>query len=520
MKLILIEDEPDSLDGMRTAVETIQDYKFKVFTSNLAEEALRIIEDERPDLIVTDIALPGKTGLDLAESVVGPEYHPEIIIVSGYNDFEYARRGIRLGAVDYLLKPYRTEEFIEKIRKTLGRIEEAKMREFELRTQQTFARIGTRSMRDEYLLDLCLKPTMLEEHLYHRLLLWKLEWLANQSYTILVMDTKGFPDGKPSGTAFALQTFAIGNIVQEIIEKVTPSILFKDAKHRWVLITGTNDTESLADELERQVARYQKIDLAIGSSTQKSKFEHIHEAYQEALAIFRIHSLSEENVSIREEIQAPESSQASWSPEFMSACISGEDQEMIRRGVHAFLLDVLRRGATESREDITRNILNYISEIHLQLSKSTATELEEIPISVWERIDACRTLEEYESVLGEYLSGLSREHAAPRLNAIIERAVRMIGERYADENLTLSSLAEELSIHPVWLSQSFKKETGKTYMDYLTDTRIERAKQLLRDSNLKIYEIAEAVGYRDLQHFGHLFKKRTGQTPKEYRYGK
>ncbi len=516
MKLMLIEDEPESLSGMRTAVETIQDYRFIVLTSNHGEEALRIIEDERPDLIVTDIGLPGMTGLDLAESVIGSGYHPEIIIVSGYNDFEYARRGIRIGAIDYLLKPYRTEDFIDKIRKALGRIEEEKLKKLQLKNQETFAQIGTRSMRDEYLVDLCLKPTMLEEHLYHRLLLWKLEWLANQSYTLLVLDTKGYPDGKPPGTAYSLQTFAIGNIVQETIEPITPSILFKDPKHRWVLIAGIPDTQSLCGELARQVARYHKIDVAIGASARKAKFEQIHEAYMEALAAFRIDSLSEESVPVREENRESEL----WSSELMFEWIRDHNQEMIVQGVHSFLLDVLRRDSTESREDITRNILNFISEIHLLLSKSLSSELEEIPIRVWENIDACRTLEEYESVLSCYLSDLSRKNAAPRMNAIIERAICMIEEKFADENLTLSTLAEELSIHPVWLSQSFKKETGKTYMDYLTDTRIDRAKQLLRNSNLKIYEIAEAVGYRDLQYFGHLFKKRTGQTPKEYRYGK
>ncbi|MFX8098759.1 helix-turn-helix transcriptional regulator, partial [Acinetobacter baumannii] len=77
-----------------------------------------------------------------------------------------------------------------------------------------------------------------------------------------------------------------------------------------------------------------------------------------------------------------------------------------------------------------------------------------------------------------------------------------------------------LSIHPVWLSQLFKKETGQTYLDYLTNARIKRAKQLLRETSMKIYEIAENIGYRDLKHFGHLFKKRTGRTPKEYRFGK
>jgi two-component system response regulator YesN len=519
LKVILIEDEPDSLDGMKTAVESIQEYEFELYTSGHADEALQLIEAERPDLIVTDIMLPGMTGLDLAERIVEPGYQPQVIVVSGYNDFEYARRSIRIGAADYLLKPYRTDEFVEKIRRSMSRIQEDNARKLEFRNQLSYAEIGTRSMRDEYLVDLCLKPTVLEEHLYHRLRLWGLEWLADGSYSVILMDTKGYPEGKPPGRDSALQTFAIGNIVREAMEEILPSILFKDPKHRWVLIMGSEDTEAMVSLLNGHVTRFHKIDLAIGRSSRKSAFEQIHTAYQEALTAFRIHSISADSESA-EQLREEQTGEASWSPELMSAYIGSSDQDMIRQGVRGFLLDVLRRDATESREDITRGVLHYISLIHLELSKSMTSELEEIPITVWEKIDACQTLEEYEAVLGQYLVDLSKDNSAPRTNSIIERALRLIGERFADENLTLSLLAMELSIHPVWLSQSFKKETGKTYLDYVTDTRIESAKQLLRGTSQKIYEIAENVGYRDLQHFGHLFKKRTGQTPKEFRYGK
>jgi two-component system response regulator YesN len=97
--------------------------------------------------------------------------------------------------------------------------------------------------------------------------------------------------------------------------------------------------------------------------------------------------------------------------------------------------------------------------------------------------------------------------------------MQLISARFK-EDLTLQIVADELSLHPVWLSQIIKKETGQTYLDHLTERRIERARELLRDTNLKIYEIAEQVGYHDLQHFGQIFKRRSGQTPKEYRYGK
>jgi two-component system response regulator YesN len=518
LKLMLIEDEPDSLLGMKRVVESIE-MEFTLLTSNHAEEALHIIQDESPELIVTDIMLPGMTGLDLVERFVHADYRPKVIIVSGYNDFEYARRSIQIGAVDYLVKPFETDEFKQKIEKSLLLIREEKAQLLEQKQQQTFAEIGNRSMRDEYLIDFCLRPAPLEEHLYHRLCLWEIEWLANKTYRLLVMDTKGYPDGKPVGGPYALQTFAIGNIVRELIGDQFPSILFKDPKNRWIVLTGIADTDSLSRKIADYVAKFHKIPLSLGVSPLKSAFGQIHTAYQEALTAFRIQSLSTESPYPDETRTGGDISGHCSSPVEIAALICSKEAALIEQGARSFIRHMLLHEGTEKREDIIRSILTYLSHIHVSLSETASRELEEIPIRVWESFDACQTLEDYEVALGGYLNDLADTIVPPKTNAMIERAVQMISERYR-QDLSLQMIADELSIHPVWLSQLFKKEMGQTYMDYLSETRIEHAKGLLRETSMKVYEIAESAGYRDLQHFGATFKKRTGQTPKEYRCGK
>ena len=518
MKLILIEDEPESLMGMKKAVESI-DLEFQVYTSNHAGEALHIIQKQRPELVVTDIMLPDMTGLDLVESVTSAEYRPKVIIVSGYNDFEYARRSIRVGAVDYLLKPFSTDDFTEKVRKTLISIQNRNLHALEANRQKAYAEIGHRSIRDDYLTDFCLKRTVLEEHLYQRLRLWEIEWLANQPFSLLVLDTKGYPDGKPLGREFSLQTFAIGNIVQELIHDYSPSVHFKDPQNRWVILTGAEDVEGLSRTIIHAVQRYQKIPLALGASSRMAAFEDIHAAYTEALKAFRVHSLSDDPQFFYIAESADSLPEDSSSPNVMSSVILQGEELMIQRGVRHFIRHTVLSDGTVTREDMIRQMLTYLSDIHVCLSEATSGELKEIPMSVWEALDDCKTLEEFESVFSEYLVNLSREVSATRTNAMIERALQIISERYM-EDLTLQTIADELSLHPVWLSKLFKKETGQTYLDHLTEVRIERAKVLLRETSLKIYEIAESVGYHDLQHFGNLFKKRTGRTPKEYRYGK
>jgi YesN/AraC family two-component response regulator len=515
LKLIIIEDEPESLLGMKKAVETI-DMEFTLLTSNNGEKALSIIQEEWPELIITDIMLPYMTGLELVEQVTNEDYKPQVIVVSGFNDFEYARRSIQVGAVDYLLKPFSTDEFTDKIRKALVTIREEQIY---FRESNKKAEIGIRSMRDDYLTNFCLKETPLEEHLYQRLCLWKIEWLANQTYSLLVMDTKGNPDGKPLGHAYSLETFAIGNIVHELLQDYAPSILFKDPQNRWVLLTGVEDVQELSEKIVVGLKRYQKLSLGVGISSRMPAFEYIHQAYAEAMKAFRLSALSDSSDYFYQENDDIYRSDETSSPSDMAASMLDKNEEKIYEGVQYFIRRTMMSEGTLRREDITRKILNYLSKVHICLSEATSKELEEIPMKVWEAFDEYKTLEECEYALGQYLVTLSKELTPQKSNSLVERALQIISIRYK-EDLTLQVIADELLMHPVWLSQLIKKETGLTFLSHLTDRRMEQVKVLLRETSLKVYEIAESVGYQDLQHFGNVFKKRTGQTPKEYRYGK
>ncbi|QCS53871.1 response regulator [Priestia flexa] len=516
LRLLLIEDEPDSLIGMKNAIDSLYNVEVELHTSNNAEDAREVIFKHYPELIITDIMLPGISGLDLIEEVVNRDYQPKVIIVSGFGNFEYARRSIHFGAVDYLLKPYSTKEFTEKVDRTLSLIKEEKKQLQYTEQQKSFAEIGTRSMRDNDLVEFCLKRTPLEEHLYHRLCLWNIDWLANKSYSLLIFDVKGYPDGKLYTEENQLKTFAIGNIMQDVIRDHIHSLLFKDPKNRWVLLTTIEDTEEIARSIHKKVKAYQKIELAIGISTKVSSLEEMHAAYSSALKEFQINSLtnSEDYVKSHHLISTDFTT-----ANHLASLVINKDEECIRQVVKVFFQEVILIDGLESRDDITRKTLNYLSQILASISEQTLKELKEIPMSVWEKVDECTTLEEYEKVLSEYLTSVGHAVSTHGTNSIIERAIRIIHSSYM-EDLSLQMIADELSLHPVWLSQLFKKETGQTYMDFLTETRINKAKTLLRETSMKVYEIAESVGYQNLQHFGTIFKKRTSQTPKEYRYGK
>lgn len=518
MHMMLIEDEPDALAGMTRIAAGLNLPDLTLHTADNAESALPLIHAFQPELIVTDIMLPRMTGLELIESVVDEGgYKPKVIVVSGFNDFEYARQSIRLGAFDYLLKPFRTEDFKARIEKAIGLVLAEKKLAAENSKQQSLAERGNHAMRDEYLIEFCTRPTSLEEHLYQRLRLWQIAWLAEAPYTVMLMDVKGYPDGKPLHRDHALQTFAIGNIVSELAEARSSSVLLKDPKNRWMLITASDQPEQMAKEAVASVGSYQRITLAVGISAKMQRFDQLHEAYAQAQRAFQIHSLSDEAPMHYESPAASAAAAANSIPEAIGALIVRGDKETLKDAVSAYFRQAVLQGANSyGHEEVVRILLGFLSRIHLALKDAEGWQLEEVPMRVWEELDACRTLDQYSNVLVQYVLNLCRKTTQ---NAVIARAIRIISEHYA-EDLTLQTIADRLSMHPVWLSQSFKRETGQTYMDFLTETRLAHARRLLTESSMKIYEIAEAVGYRDLQHFGSVFKKRVGLTPKEFRYGK
>ena len=331
MIILLVEDEPHSMNGMKSAIEQI-DLPFDLLTSDNGEQAAHMIQADRPDLIVTDIMLPDMTGLDVLEQNVGPEYRPKIIVVSGFGEFEYAQKSISLGVVDYFLKPFSTPDFIDKIRGSLLSVMEEREKARQMNEQQSYAVIGNRYMRDTYLVDFCLKPTPLKEHIYEKLRYWNMEWLANRHYTVIVYDQKEHLDGKPLTSDTEVRTFAIGNLLQELIEAYPFTILFKDPKNRWVMITGDDQAETLTNHMIRQVKTYTRIDLVAGISPRMDAFEAIHAAYNDGLKACRLHSLS-----IGNEASRPDRDERAafdhFSPKRMVELIMGNEEGLLTEAV-------------------------------------------------------------------------------------------------------------------------------------------------------------------------------------------
>nr|WP_275983957.1 response regulator [Paenibacillus hamazuiensis] len=524
VNIIVVEDEVDILKGIVEAAQMSGLPFERILAAHSAEEGLEMIAEHHPEIILTDILLPEMTGLDMLEAVRAAGYRPKVIVISSYNNFAYAQRSLQLGAVDYILKPVRKEELIEKIAAVYDMVQKERASMEQLRHQTDYARLGAEALKERFVLGLCLQKTALQEHIHHRLQVWNLHWLETHSYVVISLSLNKESLRGKRDQDINLALFAIGNIAEEVLAGYQPSVMIRSIHHDWVIITAWEEERSIAQDIYERVVKFQRIHPAIGISDKMHSFQGISEAYEQAQKALKVSLLD----SKRRIVGYPEIADRSGvgsihhlSERVADSVLEGSSEEVgrwLEEAVHHFMLDA----DVNKPGDLSVKCFEWILEVHGCLAEKVDMDVSHFPLELWEKAERCETPDDLRQLLQEHLSELMKlahQHQPGVHNFNIDKAKRIIEEKYG-QAITLQSVADELDIHPVWLSKLFKKETGQTFLDYLTGVRIEKAKTMLRDTNMKIYEIAEKIGYQEIQYFGKLFKKRTNMTPKEYRYGK
>lgn len=517
MDILIIEDELAVLNGMHSAVQSLGGRVGRIFAIGDAEAAAELIAEHRPEIIVTDIVLPQMSGLDLLEQIMDESYQPKVIVVSGYNDFAYAQRSIKLGAVDYMLKPFVREEFIRKVQSVMDMVDKEKETKLQNK-QDSRSLLGTRLLRDKFIMGLCTNPVSLNENTVHRLKFFDMEWLADSGCTIIAVDRLEHSSAALTEREIELKVFAVGNVVEEILQQGPPSVIVQNIHHQWIILTSAENTDALTRTIMTSVKKYQRIDVCAGISSRIHSFMGIAEAYAQAVRAMKL-ALAGQGTSCLSYPDIAAMAEGDGNKiDFgrMAEFVYLGDRDKIHRAVAAKVHELTLTGETANRQAFVQGCLEWVVQVHAVMADRMLVKPKPISIQLWVDLEQCGSYEQIRDYLIQYFTNLSGHIVTIPMNPIIEKALAIMRSRYS-EAITLQGLASELSVHPVWLSQLFKRETKITFSQQLTEIRMEEAKRLLDESNLKIYEIAEQAGYSDLQHFGQVFKARTGMTPKEYR---
>ena len=527
LKVIIADDEK----WVRTTIRTLipfekLDMKLVGEASN-GIEALELCKLHDPDIVLTDIMMPGLTGLDLIDELKHSRPQVKIAIISGYSDFEYAKAAMKFGIVDYLLKPLEENELLQILDRFKKEIaEEMKiLRSNDLGKEQL--KLAVPVLKEAFLNRLVSQNTYTTEKIRTSLLEYGIEFKGNTFY-VAVFSTD-HPKGFNSENDPEYKT----KIIRRVMKRYAGAVTFPGKSTTAEVISIINcQNEIERDKLTNAFNLCRKIykkrfenTLSAGLSESSHQLCMLHQLFTQAEKALdmrfwtgpgRLHAYSPR--MLKKEPELP------LTDEMLNKMILNLKLSNIQTAL-SHVDSVLEE--LKNQPDINPF---FVREYFWQLVQSIISILNiQLPFI---RFETRLTGEQpYERIIrtafADGLAAYTKEllihvydffHDKNPVNNInlIDNARKIIEANYAGD-ISLEHVARHVHLSPAYLSELFKKETGMSFVDYKTVVRIENAKKLLDSMACSISDVSEKVGYSDPKYFSKLFKKITGKTVYEYR---
>jgi two-component system, response regulator YesN len=524
---VLVDDEPEIREGIRDTIPWEElGFRFAGACAN-GNEALELAERNPPDVLMTDINMPFMDGLALSERLGSVAPATKIIIISGFDDFEYARRALQLQVYDYIVKPITPEEFKETLRKIKQTLDDERVARHDLERIRKQLGDSLPLMRERFL-NALVQGRIKAEAVAERLEYFNLPIpTADSAWQCLALDFVR----RKSGEDFDIALLSERNLLEKDLRDRLPCVLFQDGDDRLIVLGWGSKAALLyreglkaAEAMRRSLLNAGLEDMVIGVGEAVADFGNIRQSYTDAiralqLALLRgktgVNAFREFGTMVGNERFA----RPAWGKSIASAlrvCNLDECQTHI-----------------ESMTDHFRSRSFSMDEYHATLRLALAAILQsledlEIPAGgifdsgtdPFAQLGQLKSLDEVGTwfrKLVERVVAFAGKRQENFAGAKVREALDYLETNYADPDLSMQTLCKDLYISTSYLSANLKRYHDKTFVEHLTDIRIRKAKELLRTTNLKTYEIAEKSGYRDAHYFSLSFRKAANCTPTEYR---
>ena len=505
------------------------------------EMALPLLIRQKPDLLITDIKMPFMDGLTLAKLAKKELPELKIVILSGYDDFNYAKQAISIGVEEYLLKPITKNALIERLSEIRSRYEHEKtQKEYYEKFQREMQVYEKNSNRDFFEALVCGSMDMME--VYKKAEKLGLDIVA-EAYNILIFtmnseeDFSGQKEGYSEWEAESLE------MLEDFFSDNTSAMLFRCNIFSYgVLIKGQKETidentRSCIDEIKKILDRKEQKRqwfVAVGESVER--LSQLQKSYHSASRAFSQRYLYGENILYYDEMELMEhrSGQAdtndnaylknvdvnALNPAILQKFLSNGLQEETENFVKDYFYAI---GQEPMESLVFRNyvILNVRFSV-LSFLKSLGCDTEEMEPENTEEIlaESGKNIESaiaYAEKMVSQAITIRDQNSGNKNRSILKTAVDFIDEHYMDEDISLNTAANVANVSSNHFSALFSQNMGQTFIEYLTTLRMNKAKELLRCTGMRSSEIAGEVGYKDAHYFSYLFKKTQGMTPSEYR---
>lgn len=519
-KVLLVDDDELDLEGMKRFIPWTELGLEVQGSVNNALSACEIIDEHPIDILVSDVNMPFMSGLELARIALERKPQMRIIFVSGYQEFSYVQQALSLKAYNYVLKPMDDSVLVSSLLKVKQDLdEENKQREVEVAYQQMIP-----IAKSDFLIRLLEgEQTDNGTSLSKMLVSYRFDQMKwPMRVVIMEMDNQSW---RQAGSAASQHEWSKIFLQQmnEAIQSMGNIYYCKLSSQRFAILLDDNDIGGTVKRLYDALQQQMPVSITTGMGESVERIEQLQISYRQAIeAVEAKMFLGIGSIIKYEEVSAePGMLDARILDTRMNALIKAMEEYELVQIYDEF--DNLFKSVTSLRSRFTvHNMSNYIiwkldqylSEKNEDLFKLLGIDIHHLDILM-----QFETIREIRSWLIQRVYEISerlKEKSVTKESKFIQNVIKTIKERM-NENITLKDIAEHFSFSTSYMGFLIKEKSGYTFNELLVQLRMEKACELLKQQGMKIYEVADQVGYRYLPYFSRQFKEKFGMTPLEYR---
>lgn len=532
--IILVDDEEE----VRKSIIKQNDWESAGFQvvgdAENGEDALEKIEVLEPDVVLTDIRMPYMDGLTLAEKIRQRYPSTKVVIFSGYDDFEYAQKAIKLNVTEYILKPVNVEELTSILKRIKSNLDEEIEEKRNVSRLRENYRKSLPIIREQFFNDM-VHRRLADDLIESKLREYDIPITGARKWIIAAIDVEKSDDRSKKTLSLheeeELIPISVMQIVREKLKSYCRFSLFQSTAEAGMVVIAAldddNTTTGLIDVLGdicKETKRILEVPVTIGIGHSVTGLSKIAGSYQSAVEALGYKAVVGSGITIYINDMEPVGSgklefDNSDESDFISAVKFGPDEKI--EAVMVRISGKLESARVHYRQQqvyvfgVLNTVIQMIQQYDLNLEEILGGELEYLSV-----IDKLQKREEF----GEWLLKTARkmnqainQERDMTTRQVIQQAKQYIMDNYQNPDLSVEMICRHLHMSPAYFSTMFKKETGQAYIAYLTEIRLNKAVELLNKTDDKTYVIASKVGYQEQNYFSYVFKKKFGVSPTKFR---
>ena len=535
IKVFLVEDEMVIRRGIKNSIDWEKEGYIFCGEASDGELAYPMIIKEKPDILITDIRMPFMDGLELCKLVKKELPNIKILILSGYDEFDYAKEAIRLGVTEYLLKPISSGKLLEALNGVSESIRREKEDKDLVRKYMEEMRENTEHEKQKFFEQMIAGNLSMADALETGK---KYEMnLSAGMYNLLLFRFTLGKENRKSGELLGEAEYAI----EKLTERLEYVFEFQRGVEGWAFLLMADNEEQMSErvkelskDLEEIMKNYSTIAYFGGIGQPVARLRELEESFREAeralaarftMELNRIISVEDirmaQNVDTLDDIEITSFGEIEKTRTMLEKFLNNGAEDAIDEFVDVYINGLPEENLKSvlMRQYIIMDayivMMSFCEKIE-GIEGEMQAQSEELKNSM-KTIQTLEEIKNYIRMLLKKIIGVRDTISGRRYSDIIEIAKNQIRKTYMSDEISLNTIAAEVGMSPSYFSSIFSKEMGKTFVEYLTEIRMDRAKELLMCSSMKTSEIGYEVGYKDPHYFSYIFKKTQNCTPKEFR---